>query len=143
MRAVSLICLLSAPIASQTDEPRPGETNPSQAPDFPALVELIDGAHRKDPGHRRIDQFVATLRIKDQGKDQDNNIEVRIQASYLAPRLIKYRVDEDDTSLMRGWDNDGPWAKTRDGVKKLGGRCYQSEIDALSRDLLTELAPAS
>ncbi len=165
MRAVRFLCLplvLSAvPVAGQDRTPASPQptaaTTPAQHP--PGVDELIGAvrrAHRpglpaEGDGTKAappIDQFHATLRVTSIRPDQDN-IEVDLDARFLMPRFLRYRVEDPGAVLERGWDERGGWARTDEHVIPLEGKDYVSERDEvrkhirLARQLIGFLDPGT
>lgn len=138
------------PAADAPDAKRSADRDaPAQAPeppDFATLVERVHRAHWGDRTDVALDRFAATLRLKHVARDADS-IEARILAKFIAPRLLRYEIEEPGATRERGQDADGAWARTASGVYRLEGREFASERDEvrqhvrLARQILRYLDP--
>lgn len=147
-RASLFAAALSIGTAVPTQEPAPAEPVPAAgAQDLPGLIERVRAAHRGE--HRDVlDRFRAALRVKSVVPDQDS-VELDIAATFLAPRYLRYRVEEPGKVLERGWDDRGAWSRVGDEVQSIAGKERELEREGvrqqvgLARQLLGFLDPAT
>ncbi len=96
------------------------------------LAKELDKSHRPGADAKKLDQFSGILRIESRGRDKDS-IEIELSAQYLAPRMIRYRVEEEGEIIERGWDGIGAWDRVGDDVHALGGMEYQEDRAQVAR----------
>ncbi|MHC5062485.1 MAG: hypothetical protein ACYTG5_00765 [Planctomycetota bacterium] len=104
--------------------PAQEETGPSDA--VAELAKKLDDSHRPGAAAQELHQFSGILRIETRGRDQDS-IEIELSAQYMAPRMIRYRVEEEGEIIERGWDGIGAWDRVGEDVHALGGMEYQED----------------
>jgi hypothetical protein len=143
---------LALTTAATTQDPAPTvRIEPERPQGIEELIAKVRIAHRPastDGDQQPIDQFHATLRVTPVRRDADN-VEVDLDASFLAPQLLRYKVEDASATLERGQDEEGCWARTDDRVLKLQGKDFATERDEvrkhvrLARQLLGFLDPGS
>lgn len=119
----------------------------AQNQDLEKLIAEVRAAHR---GGRTepFDRFRAALRFKSVAPGKDS-IEVDITATFLAPRFLRYVVEEPGEVLERGFDDRGAWHRIGERVESIGGPDQAMERDevrkqvGLARQLLGFLDPTS
>ena len=143
---------LALTVAGAAQDPAPTVRIEPQRPEgVEELIAKVRGAPR--PGSAEgdqepIEQFHATLRVTPVRRDADN-VEVDLDASFLAPQLLRYKVEDASATLERGQDQDGCWARTGDRVLKLQGKDFATERDEvrkhvrIARQLLGFLDPGT
>jgi hypothetical protein len=160
MSAPHLLALLAAVLvgsAGPAQEPAIPEAGPAAAArpgpageQDPALADLVAKvrlAHR-GAAVEPLDRFKAALRFKSVVPDADS-IELDIDATFLAPRYLRYRIEEPGKVLERGWDDRGAWSRIGDQVESIAGRENEQEREeirqqvGLARQLLEFLDPAA
>ena len=139
----------------QRPEPDPadpaseGRAEPAPAAQDPAFAELVAAVRRAHGGGDReaTRSSEAALRMTTLREDEDS-IEIALTAQFLAPRMLRYRVDEASETLERGFDDRGPWALVGDEVVNLSDKDFaedRAEVRKqvrLARQLLGFLDPA-
>lgn len=108
----------------------------------------LERAHFTGPEKPDFDRFLADLKITSLAQDQDA-VDVQLRAQFVAPRYIRYEVDESGTKIERGWDRNGAWSAPGDGrVIDLNGRDHAVEAATvrehrrLAQQLLRFLDPS-
>lgn len=113
-----------------------------------ALIEKVRAAHWARPRADGIDRYKAMLRFTPTRADQ-SSAEFDLAVTFLAPNLLKYRVDEPGETLEQGHDESGAWSLVGTKVIKLEGKDYREAAAtvrqrlALASQLLRLLDPAA
>ncbi len=124
----SFVLALGLPLCAQ-------DAKPAQDPAFDALVTAVDAAHRKGDKTETFDRFTGTLSISQLGRNTDR-IEVRLDAKFLGPDLLKYSVDETGRRIERGQDkNKKVWGRVGDKSYWIAGRDYSDERKEFRRHI--------
>lgn len=150
-------CIASA-LGAQDATPSTPATTPAERastqaqssalPDLAALIEKVRAAHLVRPRERAIDRYKAMLRFTPTRADQ-SSAEFDLAVTFLAPNLLKYRVDEPGETLEQGHDESGAWSLVGTKVIKLEGKDYREAAAtvrqrlSLASQLLRLLDPAA
>lgn len=142
---IPLVLLPSVLLAQEAAEQK---VAPSPDP-VEGLIEQVRAAHRRGETGE-LDRFRAALRVKSVETGQES-IEIDITASFIAPRLLRYRVEEsgDADVKERGIDDRGVWVRIGDRVVSASGKDHAKEVELvreqvrLARQLLEFLDPGS
>jgi hypothetical protein len=149
-RSTSAVVVTLASLVAQADPPpaRPAEPPPG----LQDLARAVDAAHRGARNaaaeKREIGGYRGSLTLTPLDRQQDN-VEVRLTAAFLAPTLLRYEVEEAGKKLGRGNDAQGAWESVGDQVTALRGRENTQTRDLveqhvrLADQLLRFLDPAS
>ncbi|MFO1052345.1 MAG: hypothetical protein U1F36_09040 [Planctomycetota bacterium] len=146
-----VVALLALGGAPAQDSPRPAEPQSPSAQesiDLPALIAKVRAAHWPTPRKAPLDRFKALLRNTPARSDQAS-AEIDLTVSFLAPSLLRYRVDEPGKTLEQGVDEKGVWSLIGKEVQRIQGKEQRSEAEtargyvSLAAELLKLLDPAA
>lgn len=157
--AVGLLGLsrgLAAQPAKPTQSQQPAASRPTvetpQAPvadpAFNAFVQAVDAAHHEKKAERKFDRFSGQFSITSLEPGQDR-FETRLTAKFLAPRLIRYNLEEAERAIELGQDEKGMWTRNGDKVDALTSKEFAKDRKTLrqqlrlARQMLQYLDPAN
>ncbi len=126
-----VVALLALGGAPAQDSPRPAEPQSPSAQesiDLPALIAKVRAAHWPTPRKAPLDRFKALLRNTPARSDQAS-AEIDLTVSFLAPSLLRYRVDEPGKTLEQGVDEKGVWSLIGKEVQRIQGKEQRSEAE--------------
>jgi hypothetical protein len=138
-------------LKAQGEAPQPATPTTAATPEheeLAALIEKVRAAHWAHPRANGIDRYKAMLRFTPTRADQ-SSAEFDLAVTFLAPNLLKYRVDEPGETLKQGHDESGAWSLVGTKVIKLEGKDYREAAAtvrqrlALASQLLRLLDPAA
>ncbi len=98
------------------------------------LAKALDQSHLLGEDLAELQQFAGVLRLETLGKDRDS-IEIELSAKFMAPRSIRYRIEEEGEIIERGRDRFGVWDRVGDEVRALSGREYQQDREQVNRHM--------
>lgn len=119
-----LMAILATPMLAQDEASLPKGVE--------ELAKAIDASHLLGENLSELQQFTGVLRLETRGKDQDS-IEIELQAKFMAPRSIRYRIEEEGEIIERGRDRIGVWDRVGDKVRPLSGREYGQDREQINR----------
>lgn len=116
--------------------------------DLATLIARVRGAHWPKPPEQPLDRYKARLRFTPTRQDENSN-QFDLTVAYLAPGLLRYKVEEPGQVLESGIDEKGPWSLVGEELQRLQGKERRAEGDkvrarlGLASQLLKVLDPAA